>query len=148
MSASQAAAPEDPRANRNRLLAALPREEYDLLRPHMERLHLEVLEVIAEANEPFTHVYFPESGIISVVSRLTEGGTVETGTVGNEGMAGLSAVLTGEPDPHTTMMQVPGEVLRVDASLVARLMEERPALRRLLHRYAQAYLFQVAQAAA
>jgi len=138
----------EPRADRNRLLRALPDEEFDLLLPHMERLEVPLLAVLNAPNTPFDHVFFPETGVISIVNELAGGDVVEAGTIGNEGMAGISVVLEGEMVPSTVTMQIPGELVRVPAPVVADLLQERPALRRLLHRYAHAFLIQVAQTAA
>jgi CRP-like cAMP-binding protein len=140
--------PAAPPATRNRLLALLPAEDYDLLEPHLERREVPLREVLAGPNTPFTHVFFPDVGVISVVSRLADGNMVEVGTVGNEGVAGLSIVLEGESEPNTTRMQIPGAVTTVPAGVIRRLVGERPALRRLLHRYAHAYMIQLAQTAA
>lgn len=131
----------------NRLLRALPAEDYALLAPHMERVQVPLLEVLAEPNTPFTHVMFPQTGVISVVNRVTGGGLVEVGTIGNEGMAGLSVILDAESVPSVTLMEIPGTIVRIPAPLFARLTDERPAIRRLVNRYTQAFLIQVAQTA-
>lgn len=136
-----------PSAHNNRLLRALSAEDYALLRPHMERVQIPVRQILAEQDAPFTHVFFPETGVISLVNRMADGGEVEVGTIGNEGMAGLSVVLGAQPLPSVTMMEIPGEVIRVPAPLVAELAESRLAVRRLLGRYAQAFLIQVGQTA-
>lgn len=135
-------------AGRNRLLSALPADVLTALEPHFEHVEIELLRVLVDANARFTHVFFPLTGVISIVSQMTDGSTVEVGTVGNEGFAGVSVVLEGDSVPNTTLMQIPGEVVVLPAPLLAGLAEERPALRRLLHRYAHAYHIQVAQTAA
>lgn len=134
-------------ARHNRLLRALSPDVLARLQPHMERVHVPLLEVLCEPRVPFTHVYFPETGVISIVNRLSDGSEVEVGTIGNEGMAGLSAVLDSESIPSVTLMEIPGEVLRVPVDVVVALAEERPEVRRMLHRYAQAFMIQIAQTA-
>ncbi|MFL5577595.1 MAG: Crp/Fnr family transcriptional regulator [Gemmatimonadaceae bacterium] len=135
-------------ARRNRLLASLSPDDYSALEPYFGYEEVELLRILIEANEPFTHVFFPLSGVISVVSRLADGKVVETGTVGNEGFANVDVILEGGSAPNTTMMQIPGEVIRVPAPALVSLAQERPGLRRRLLRYAEAYLIQVAQSAA
>ncbi|HEX2718070.1 MAG TPA: hypothetical protein VHM67_10350, partial [Gemmatimonadaceae bacterium] len=77
-------------AARNRLLGALPVNELTRLRPHLERVQIEQRTVLFDANQPpITHVYFPETCVVSLISTLHHGGAVEVGTVGCEGMAGL-----------------------------------------------------------
>ena len=137
------------RGERNRLLRALPDEEYALLAPHMERrVCEEVFTVLTPANEPYSHVYFPEVGVISIVNEMADGAMVEAGTVGSEGMAGLPVLLDAESWPSVTMIQIPGEIVQIPTPVMVDLVARRPALRRVLNRYAQAFMIQVAQTAA
>lgn len=131
----------------NRLLRALPPDEYAWLSQHLEPVTLELRDVLARANEPFRHVYFIETGMASVVNTV-DAGMVEVGTVGNEGMAGLSVFLGVGGTPSETFIQVPGTARRMAADAFAAGADERPGLRRILHRYTQAFLTQVSQTAA
>ncbi len=135
-------------AVRNRLLAALAPEDYAALAPHLEPVALSVGQVLAGPGEAFAHVYFPETAVLSVIARMADGAGVEVGTVGNEGLAGVSVLLDTEASPNETLAQIPGTALRVSAAAFTAAVDARPGLRRLLHRYAQAYLTQVAQGAA
>jgi CRP-like cAMP-binding protein len=133
---------------RNRLLAALPPAELARVRPHLEALRLESGQVLFEAETPIVHVYFPETAVVSVVSALRQGGAVEVGTAGCEGMAGLPAFL-GDDAPSTRVFaQVPGAAVRMEAGAFARLAGAPGPLHRLMLRYTQAFLIQVAQTAA
>ena len=145
-SAAAHTAAEQQLAERNRLLRVLPPEEYAWLLPQLTTVPLKTKDVLAGANEPFRHVYFIESGVVSVVNHV-EGGMVEVGTVGNEGMAGLSVFLDSGAIPSETFVQVAGEAKRASAQLFADGAGDRTALRRILHRYTQAFLTQVAQTA-
>jgi CRP-like cAMP-binding protein len=133
---------------RNRLLMALDGVDRDLLMPHMERLHMDVGTVVVKAGVPFTHVYFPENAILSVVNYMEDGTGVEVGTVGNEGMAGLPAYLEAEASEGETFCQHEGACLRALVGPVIVAAAESPGIRRLLNRYTQAYMTQVAQSAA
>lgn len=133
---------------KNRLLSALPSDDFNLLEPHLERVELAVHDVIAEAGQPFTHAYFPETSVTSILNRMSDGSTVEVGTIGNEGMAGLAAYLEAEADHNKTICQVAGTALRVPVPALIAVANERRALRRLLNRFAQAYMIQVSQSAA
>jgi CRP-like cAMP-binding protein len=143
------AAPQDAReeAERNDLLRSLPPEDYARIHPHLKRVHLNVRDVLAEPGEVFRYVYFIESGVASIVNHVS-GGTVEVGTVGNEGIAGLSVFLDGGADASRTIIQVQGEAKRIPAEVFTQIADESPALRRILHRYTQAFITQVAQTAA
>jgi CRP-like cAMP-binding protein len=77
----------------NRLLAALPSQEYQRLRPHLEEVTLAFGEILYESGEIIRHVYFPNQGIVSLLSTVKERSTLEVGIVGNEGMVGISVFL-------------------------------------------------------
>ena len=132
----------------NRLLRALPAAVIARIEPHMERIDVPLLEVLAEPGQPFEHVFFPETGVISLVNKLADGSEVEVGTIGNEGMAGLNVVLDSPSLPVITLMEIPGEVVRLPVTTMVTVVEEYPEVRRLLLRYAQAFMIQVAQTAA
>jgi CRP-like cAMP-binding protein len=80
----------------NRILAGLPADEQERLRPHLERLHLEHKQVLVEPNRPIEFVYFPEDAMVSVLSMMADGSAVEAATIGREGMVGL--VRSGRDD--------------------------------------------------
>lgn len=132
---------------RNRLLRVLDPKEYAWLDEHLKPVVLETGEVIAEENEQFRYVHFIESAVVSIVNRVG-GGTVEVGTVGNEGMAGLAVFLDGGIAASRTFAQVPGDSKRMRADVFAAGIDKRPALRGLLNRYTQAFITQVSQTAA
>jgi len=132
---------------RNRLLRSLTPDDYCLLKPHLESVELRTGQVLADENQPFRHVYFLEDGAASVTNHVS-GGTVEVGTVGNEGMAGLAVFLDSGATPSRTFIQIPGRARRMLAADFAKLADEMPALRRVLHRYTQAFLAMVSQTAA
>jgi len=133
---------------RNRLLDALSTEIRAELDPHLEQVTLGVRDTVAMPEEPFDYVYFPLNCIVSVVNEMTDGSTVESGTIGNEGVAGLPALLDAVASESKMYTQVPGEALRVPVDVIIALVERERELRRLINRYAQAYISQVAQGAA
>jgi CRP-like cAMP-binding protein len=79
---------------------------------------------------------------------MSNGAAVEVGTVGHEGMVGIAEFLGGEPSGSETLVQIPGVALRLPSAALREGAETLPELRRLLGRYTQAYLIQVAQGAA
>ena len=132
--------------DRNRLLALLPASERAWMRERLERVEAHPGECLAESEQPYSHVYFPETGVASLVN-TTDEGMVEVGTVGNEGVVGLSVFLGGDTFPARTIWQVQGQALRMPSSVFMQGMDARPELQRLLRRYAHAFLVQVAQTA-
>ena len=83
----------------NRLLAALPRDEYDRLLPHLEKVSLPLKDILYEANGPIPHVFFPLNGVVSLVIIMDGGFSLEVGTIGNEGMVGTPVFLGCREQP-------------------------------------------------
>ena len=133
---------------RNRLLGALPAAELRTLRPHLERVELDQREALFEPDVPIPFVYFPETAVVSLVNVLRDGGTVEIGTSGREGMAGLPVFLGEDAGTMRAFAQIPGTAIRIEAAAFARLASRSGAFHALLLRYTQAFLTQVAQTAA
>jgi CRP-like cAMP-binding protein len=132
---------------RNHLLRALPEEGYAALSQDLQPIELKVGDVQAEQNGSFDHVLFVENGMVSVVNHIGKG-TIEVGTVGNEGMSGLSVLLDDGVATSRTFVQVPGSGKQISSSDFIRIIDEHPAVRRHLNRYAHAFLTSVAQTAA
>ena len=135
--------------NGNRLLAALPPDEYRRLKPALTATALEHHKVLEDGSEPITHVYFPWGGVCSLTAMMLDGRTVEVGTIGNEGLVGMAAYFGGRLPNTQTLVQVPGEgahVMRV-RSFVGE-MEKKGALYDLVRRYSQALLVLMAQSVA
>jgi len=133
---------------RNRLLGALPDAELARFRPHMELVRLEQRDPLFEPEAPIRHVYFPETTVVSLVSTMENGATVEVGTAGCEGMAGLSVFLADDSSSVRAFAQVPGVAVRMETGVFVQLARESGALHQILLRYTQAFLTQVAQTAA
>lgn len=135
----------------NRLLAALAAlspPDAAWLTALLEPVTLGLGQVVAAVGEPFAHLYFPTTAVLSVISRMADGAAAEVGTVGNEGVAGVAVLLDANTGGNETVAQIPGAAFRVPVGAFADGADGRPALRRLLHRYTAAYLAQVAQTAA
>ena len=99
----------------NRLLGALPAEEFERLRPHLETVTLEVKDFLYERDEPIEYVYFPIDCVTSVMATMKDGRMVEVGTIGKEGMDGLPVFLGAQTAPLASFCQVPGDAARMTA---------------------------------
>jgi CRP-like cAMP-binding protein len=132
----------------NHILNALTRSEYERLTPHLEPITLWAGEVLCRPDEPITHVYFPNHGIVSLVSSFEDGGSVEVGMVGNEGMFGVSVFLGSISTPLLAQVQLAGDGLRMRADVLKKEFEKSGQLQDLLLRYTQAFITQIAQGAA
>jgi CRP-like cAMP-binding protein len=134
----------------NRLLAALPADDYARIAPLFDQISLKLKQVIHRAGDPVSHIYFPGSGFCSVLSVLEDGKMVEVATVGREGMIGASAVIRGPAaEPSVTMVQAATPVCyRMTTDEFCNEMNRRGAFSVLLARYAHAYFGFVMQSTA
>src|SRR5687767_10811646 len=120
----------------NRLLSALPAEEFSRLLPHLEPVSLAAGEVLYKFDAEMRHAYFPETAVVSHLHVLTEGGMTEADMVGREGLTGLSA-LFGAPAPsYLTEVALAGSALRMRLDVLRQEFARGGALQGLLLRYA------------
>ncbi len=132
----------------NKLLSALSEADYLRLAPHFQTVSLEVGEVLKDADEPAFDVYFPVDSVISLITLMEDGMTVEAGVVGREGVVGLSAFLGGGSTPNQHVVQAPGTALKIRGSTVAEEFRRGGKLQELLHRYVLATIIQISQSVA
>ena len=140
--------PETRDAHRNHLLRALPDHEYARVRPHLEMLEYEALDLLVEAGESLRYVYFPENAVVSIVRRMKDGALIEAGTIGREGMTGMDALLGAAWAQSTMTTQVAGRMCRLPFDTTSELIRELPALRNMLSRFTLSFIDQVSQAVA
>jgi CRP-like cAMP-binding protein len=131
----------------NRLLAALPKEEYARLLPASVHVRLPQGKVVWDVGDAVRHAFFPASGMLSLLSVTEDGSTVEVGMIGSEGAAGVSALLRLRDAPYRVVAQLPTHALRVNIELLEREFLRGGRLQDLLLRYTHAVLTQVAQSA-
>ncbi len=136
----------DPHANR--LLGLLPPRDYQRLRPHLRRIPLEYRQSLYRANKPIEFVYFIETGVGSLVNTMKNGEAAEVGTIGNEGLVGLPAVLGDDRAPTGVYVQVPGAGLRMKATLFKKELARSASMQTVMLQYGHAFFNQVAQSAA
>ena len=132
---------------RNQLLAALPAAELARLSPHLETTSLPLGAVIYESGGEQPHVYFPASGIVSLLYVMGDGAAAEIAVVGSEGMVGISLFMGGGTTPSRAVVQSAGSGYRLSAAAVRREFARGEALQRLLLRYTQALITQMTQTA-
>ncbi len=132
----------------NRLLAALPAKEYTLLLPKLEEISLTYAETIYEYGNIIRHVYFLNSGMVSLLTRVAEGNILEIGFVGNEGMVGLPVFLGVKTSSNHVIVQANGTALRIKTKDFLKECGRGGSLPKLLQRYIHALLMQISQRAA
>lgn len=135
-------------AVRNRILAALPEPEFELLAGSLARVELELGQALHRHGEPIDQVYFVESGFISALAVLSDGQPLEIGLIGAEGVAGHSVLLGGTTSSTDAMCQTGGGAYRLPALALKEACERAPRLRDLMLRYGLVFHIQVVQTAA
>ena len=116
------------RAVGNRILLALPEAEYQTLRPLLSSVVLTHHASLHEPGDKIEFVYFPNSGLVSLVVAMKEGKTVEVGVVGNEGLVGTPAVVGLDRSPHRAIVQITGDGLRIQTEALRSVLPETPQL--------------------
>ena len=131
----------------NRLLAALPRKEYQALQSQLEEIPLVFEDVIYKPEVVISDVYFPNSGVISLLAGLNERTTLEVGLVGKEGMLGLAVFMEANASRNSAVVQGTGTAMKMKASAFRRECNNGGDLPRLLRRYTSSLLTQITQTA-
>lgn len=128
---------------RNRLLLALPPRNLKRLMPEFEQIHCQHGQVLMDADSSLDHVFFPDSGVVSVVAVYADGSIIEMATIGREGCTGLQAVFGDKNSSVRLLVQIPGSAAKMSRGAFTRAMESMPSFRSLIHAYVQAFLEQV-----
>jgi CRP-like cAMP-binding protein len=131
-----------PHGPGNRLLAALPRADFDLLAPEVETVPLVQDAVLSQAGDQIEHVFFPDSGAISLMIDMANGETVATAAVGREGAVGLLSVLGPSPSAITAIVRAAGTASRIPASRFHVAFNRSPAIRQVVLINVRAILIQ------
>jgi CRP-like cAMP-binding protein len=131
----------------NALLGALPRKNFRGLSAALTQVTLNFGDQLLEAGKPISHVYFPETALVSL---LTDGNRrpVEVGLVGHEGMVGFPLVLGVAVSPIRAIVQGTGTAMRMDRAGFLREFRRSAPLQRTLYRYGHALMTQVAEISA
>lgn len=129
---------------RNYLLGAIAAAAPELTE-RLEPVEFRAGQLIAEPGTPLDAAYFPETVVISLVTVMRDGSTVEAAAVGNEGLVGYGIALDADSHDRRTIAQVPGRAVRVPASALRAVLERDPELRALVLRFVDVLLAQTMQ---
>jgi CRP-like cAMP-binding protein len=132
----------------NKLLFALPRDQMDLLAPHLTTKQLPQGDVLLEAGEEFDRVYFPHSGMLSLLVVLRDGKAIEVATVGREGVVGAMAGLGLYRSSVRVVIQLATAVTEIAAPRFRKAVDDSAVLRDLCLRYNEVLLLQARVTAA
>ncbi|MGP5309626.1 Crp/Fnr family transcriptional regulator [Halomonas sp. KG2] len=131
----------------NALLGLLPQNDLTNLLPHLEKVTLTLGQSLSELGRQMSHVYFPLDSIVSLLCVMENGASTEIAIVGYEGIVGVSLFMGGETTPSREIVQSAGHAYRLKGQLLKNEFYRAGAMQRLLLRYTQALLTQMAQTA-
>jgi CRP-like cAMP-binding protein len=136
----------DQSSVRNRLLRSLSPDAFASLQPHLEPVDLHLRDILTQAGEVISHVYFIERGICSVLAQIGQT-RFEVGMVGPEGMVGVPVLLGMDQAPQTFMVQGEGQALRISADDFRNKIRENGAVASTLLPYIHCFMTQTMQTA-
>jgi CRP-like cAMP-binding protein len=132
----------------NRLLASLLPADFELLRPHLKATELKQEAVLFEAGDKIDRVYFPHSGIISLVVELAGGEAIEAAMIGRDSMLGATSALDGAVSLNKAIIQLAGSAQTLDVVKFREVAEQSLPLRTVLLHHEQVLFAQAQQTAA
>src|SRR5260221_12329743 len=134
-------------ARSNSILAALPERDFDRLRPHLESVEMPLGTALYEAGSLVRHLYFPTSGIVSLLQIMADGASAEIAVVGSEGVVGIAMFMGGETTPSRAVVQSVARAYSMSAEVLKSEFGRGGTLQYLLLRYTQALITQMSQTA-
>jgi CRP-like cAMP-binding protein len=132
----------------NRLLLALPPRNLNQLVPNLEFIRCEQDQILLDVDASINHVFFPNSGVISVVAVYADGNVIEMATVGREGCAPVKVFFGARQSSARLLVQIPGTAAKMSRAAFNRAMNSMPSFRDLMSAHVQAFLEQVLVSAA
>jgi CRP-like cAMP-binding protein len=127
----------------NRLLRALPSKNLKQLMPALEQVRCARGHILMDADSSLDHVFFPDSGVVSVVAVYADGSVIEMATIGREGCTGVQAIFGAKSSSVRLLVQIPGSAAKMSRAAFARAMGSMPSFRNLMFAYVHAFLEQV-----
>src|SRR6202521_6262842 len=127
----------------NRLLLALPPRDLKRLMPELEHIRCQSEQVLMDADSSLDHVFFPHSGVVSVVAVYADGSVIEMATIGREGCTGMQAFFGAKISSVRLLVQIPGSAANMPRAALSRAMESMPSFRKLISAYNHAFLEQI-----
>lgn len=132
----------------NSILLGLPAQEYDFLSPQLTFLEMRVHDLLQESEQIIRYAYFIESGLVSILSILEEGKTVEVGVFGKEGCSGLPLTAGLKTSAARIVTQIPGGAFRMTSQVLTKALPQCPALTKRMQQFGHIMAMQGAQVAA
>ena len=121
---------------RNELLMGLPSQECDSIFPELTFVPLRTHDVLQEAEQPIKYAYFVDSGMVSILSVMQDGKSVEVGLTGKEGCTGLQLAAGFKTSDNRAVVQIEGTAFRVSSQGLVKMLPQCPVLARRIYQYA------------
>jgi CRP-like cAMP-binding protein len=131
----------------NRLLAVLSADEHKRLLPHLKQVYLPKNKILYEVGDQIRYAYFLLDGMVSLFSISEEGESIEAAMIGNEGMIGIAIILGAATMPYRSVVQIPGQAMRINAAALNEEFKQATQLQQVLLAYTQKLLTQISQSA-
>jgi CRP-like cAMP-binding protein len=112
----------------NRLLRALSLADQEVLRAHLRWSELERGTVLVSPDEPISRVWFPESGLTSIIAMAGSDQGIEVGLAGRDGIVGMPLILDADRTPHRIFMQVSGAAYSVDGDIFRQVLDDHASI--------------------
>jgi CRP-like cAMP-binding protein len=135
----------NPATVSNKLLGVLPKEEFAQLQPHFKSCNFRLGQIVYNEGDAINNVYFPQYGMISLLSMTESGNTVEIAYTSEEGMLGLPIILGRNEMPYQAMAQSKVECLYVESEIIIKLFGELQTFHDVVLRYVFALMKQLSQ---
>lgn len=132
---------------KNLMLSSLTKPDLEILRPHLEPIDLKLGQIILQPESDIDYVYFPHSGIISVIIVTPDMRRLEVGIYGRDGIGGTPLLLNAGHTPYLHLIQQGGEASRINAAAMRAALALRPSLLASLLKHVQVFSTQVAHTA-
>ena len=111
--------------------------------PHLEHVPCRREQILVDADSPLDHIFFPDSGVVSVMAVYSDGSTIEMATIGREGCTGVQAVFGTSRSSARYWVQIPGSATKISRAAFTRAVRQMPSFRGLIYAYVQAFTEQI-----
>jgi CRP-like cAMP-binding protein len=132
----------------NHLLSLLPEAEYQRLLPHLQPVSFSTQQILWDVDEPVDYVFFPHEAVVSLLSLMEDGSSIEIGTIGREGAIGMPMILSNGVSYWQAMIQIAGTGVKLEADQFKAEFDRGETLQKLSLRYMQSFLVHVSQSVA
>lgn len=134
--------------SKNRLLKSLPADVIAAVRPHLKLVELKLGDIVADTGSVVQRVYFPQSGIISLVVELSVGEMIETAMVGRDGVVNAASAMDGKVSFNKAIVQMAGSAFAIEVDRIRAITDKYKVFRSVLIRHEQVVFAQSQQSAA